>query len=94
MTHILVRKTIEDYPTWKSTFDLFADVRKANGSQGGRIFCQANDPHEVYTIFEWDSQENALKFLQSVATRQNEQGIPIDGKPDFTFLKELDQFSA
>ena len=48
MAHLLVKHKVEDYNKWKVAFDDHAAYRSENGSLGGKIFRNANDPDELF----------------------------------------------
>jgi hypothetical protein len=47
MTYMLIRHKVKDYEKWKPVFDEHSALRKANGSRGGRLFRNADDPNET-----------------------------------------------
>ena len=79
---------------WKAAFDEHASTRKAAGSKGGRLFRSADDPNELVAIFEWDSLENARKFVGSDDLRQAMEQAGVTGPPDILFLDQVDTPSA
>jgi len=44
MPCLLIRHTVRDYGAWESVFDEHESTRRANGSQGGRLFRSASLP--------------------------------------------------
>lgn len=88
MPSLVIRHQVADYATWKPHFDAHAVTRRANGSQGSRIFQSASDPNEVVTFLEWDDLERARLFAQSDDLRDAMTRAGVVGKPDLWFLEE------
>ena len=59
MPALLIRHKVTDYATWKAAFDDHGANRRANGSQGGRLFRNAADPGETLVLLAWDDLERA-----------------------------------
>jgi heme-degrading monooxygenase HmoA len=88
MSNMLVHHNVEDYSKWKPIFDEHSSFRAQMGSKGGRIFRSANDPNDLFILFEWDNLENAKKFTQSDNLKQTMQNAGVKGMPDIYFLEE------
>jgi len=88
MATLLVRHKVHDYAKWKPLFDEHGTTRQASGSQGGRLFRNADDPNEVIAIFEWDDLEKARQFAQSDDLRETMQRAGVADRPDVYFLEE------
>jgi heme-degrading monooxygenase HmoA len=91
MPYALFRVEVEDYERWKPGFDEHSSSRRESGSKGGRLFCNADDPHEVVILLEWDDLENARQFAQSEDLREIMQRYGVVGQPDIYFLEEVEQ---
>ncbi len=64
MAYILVQQSVEDYEKWKSLFDEGGSFRQANGSKGGIVLRNADDPNHITIPLEWDSVEKARAVRQ------------------------------
>lgn len=91
MAYILVRHKVADFATWKPVFDGHAATREAQGSKGGRLLRNADDPNELVILFEWDDLEQARQFAQSDDLRQTMQRAGVADRPDVYFLEEVEQ---
>ena len=69
MPYSLLRSKVEDYNKMKAEFDALADARGGNGSNGGIIFCNADDPSEILVLLGYDNLDNARQWAQSNASR-------------------------
>jgi heme-degrading monooxygenase HmoA len=94
MPYLLVRHKVEDYERWKPIFDEYGTFREQTGSQGGRLWRNADDPNETLILFEWDSIENAQRFTDSDSLREAMQRSGVADQPDAYFLEEVEQFRA
>ena len=70
MPHLLIRHHVEDYERWKPRFDLQIWARRSFGASACRIFINADDPHEVLILFDWDDHARARLFVQSDDLRE------------------------
>jgi hypothetical protein len=91
MPALLIRHDVADYPAWKAIFDEHEPVRRANGSQGGRLFREAASPNAVLVLLTWDDLERARLFVDSDDLRDAITRSGVVGEPDFWFLEEVDQ---
>ena len=94
MAHLLVHHKIEDYSQWKPSFDEHASQRSESGSQGGKVFRSVNDPNELFILLEWDSLENAQKFVQSDKTKEAMKNAGVVGMPAIYFVEEIAKTST
>lgn len=91
MPHILIRHKVKNYAKWKPVFDEHGAAREENGSWGGQLFRNADDPNELVIVLEWDSLEKARKFAQSDDLRKAMQRAGVIDKPDVYFLDEVEK---
>lgn len=90
MPVMLIRHKVENYRAWRPVFDAHDTTRRANGSQGGRIFRSADDPNEVVILLEWDVIERARLFADSDDLREAMARAGVTDEPDIWFLEQLD----
>ena len=88
MPCLLIRHTVEDYSAWKAVFDEQADLRRANGSQGGRLF-RSTESGEVLVLLEWDDLERARLFVDSDDLQEAMTRAGVTDRPDIWFLEEV-----
>ena len=87
MPHLLVHHKVEDYGKWKPVFDEHSSFRSQSGSKGGKIFRSADNPNDLFILFEWDSVENIQKFAQSDSLKEAMQKAGVVGMPDVYFME-------
>jgi heme-degrading monooxygenase HmoA len=90
MPCLLIRHKVQDYSTWKAVFDEQADVRRANGSQGGWLF-RSTESGEVLVLLEWDDLERARLFADSDDLREAMARAGVTDRPDIWFLEDVER---
>ena len=90
MPCLLIRHTVQDYSAWKAVFDEQADLRRANGSQGGRLF-RSTESGEVLVLLEWDDLERARLFADSDDLREAMARAGVTDRPDIWFLEDVER---
>ena len=91
MPYALSRIKVEDYAKWKPVFDQLADARRASGgAKKGTLFRDADNPNDITILIEWDTLENARKFIQSdtVKNALKKSGVV---KSEFYYLNEVEK---
>ncbi|KAB1188011.1 MULTISPECIES: cyclase [Haloferax] len=90
MVTILVKHAVEDYDKWKPYFDDHDSTRNEYGSQGYRLLSLAEDSNDLVMMFDWDTMENAQKFLESSDLRSVMEEAGVVGEPEIYFLEEVE----
>jgi heme-degrading monooxygenase HmoA len=70
MVYVLAQLKLESFQKWKAIFDQRVSVRKEAGSKEARLFRNSNDDTEVVILFDWDTLENARKYMESDMLRE------------------------
>ena len=91
MSHTLVRHKVKDFAQWKTVFDEHGSVRRESGSKGGILFRNADDPNEVFILFEWSDLDAARKFAQSEDLRETMKRAGVADTPDIYFIEEVER---
>ena len=94
MPSLLIRHRVADYAAWKAVFDEHELTRRANGSQGGWLFRDADDPHEVLLLLAWDDLERARLFADSDDLREALARAGVTDRPDIWFLENVEHPSV
>ena len=94
MAYILVHHKIEDYNKWKPVFDNDAGNRAEHGSTGGKIFRNADNPNDIFTLLEISSIEKGKEFAQSDSLKEAMQKAGVISMPEVYFLEEAFKVSA
>ena len=93
MPSLLIRHHVADYPAWKAVFDEHEPTRRANGSQGGWLFRDTANPHEVLVLLAWDDLERARLFVDSDDLREAMIRAGVVGQPDIWFLEDVESLT-
>ena len=88
MVHVLVRHKVADYPKWKEAFDSHLATRKRAGETGFHLFHNADDSHEIFILLDWESAEEARKFLTSDELRERMAQAGVIGAPEVHYLED------
>ena len=82
MVYVSVRQTVQDYTKWRPFFDNDAARRRTAGATGvNQVYCDVEKPNDVAVILEWDSRENAHKFVSDPALREVMEKAGVIGMP-------------
>ena len=58
MPYMMGRVTVEDYATFRKTFDGAVEMRKSAGALGSEVFQSADDPNEVIIQIEFPTVDD------------------------------------
>lgn len=94
MTTTLVRVAFENFEEWKRVFEESAELRRAFGSQGVRIFRNADEPNEAIVIAEYESPDQARQLFQSSEYREAISRAGVTGRPEVVFLSFVEELVA
>ena len=88
MTRLLIKHKVQDYPSWKKVFDGFKETRRAGGEKSYQILHPENEGNNLLAFFEWDSINNAKKFVNSPELQEAMHNAGVVGQPEVYFLEE------
>jgi quinol monooxygenase YgiN len=83
---MLARFKVQDQAKWRETFESNVELRKNAGCLGTHFFFNANDPNEILVNFQWDSEENANRFMEGPEARQAMANATVIGAPERWFV--------
>lgn len=90
MINILLKHTVENYDAWKPGFDANDSTRRENGQVGYELFRVSDDPNEIVMMMEWDTAENAQRFLEESDVRERMAELGVVGEPEIYFLDSIE----
>jgi hypothetical protein len=94
MPYVLIHHNVTDYDKFRAIFDEDAERRRRLGSQGGRLMRAAGSPNDLFALFEWDTVENARKFVASYETREAfEWVLPVEEIRAFV-IEDVDEVDS
>lgn len=91
MAYLIVRHQVENFDKWKPLYDEHGAVRKQSGCKNEQLLRDSEDPNDLFILFEWDSIENARRFMQSEDLKQAMQNAGVIGTPEFHFLELVER---
>jgi hypothetical protein len=88
MVHILIRHKVADYSRWKEVFDSHLTARRRAGELDCHLFHNVEDPHELVLLLDWQTIEEARKFMTSDDLRKRMQDAGVQGTPEIQYLED------
>jgi hypothetical protein len=89
MVHVLVHHKVLDYNRWKAVFDSDLTARKHAGEIGFRVFHSAEDASDIFLLLDWESVDEARKFMNSSGLRDRMQQAGVQGAPEVSYLEDV-----
>jgi quinol monooxygenase YgiN len=62
--HVIIRRKLKDYDSWKKAVSELDGLRKQYGSRGATVYRNTADPNEVFLVFDWDEAKPYTDYLQ------------------------------
>jgi hypothetical protein len=93
MVYSLQRAVVGDYEKWKEVVEELADLRAEHGSQGGRLFRSPVNQNEIFVLFEWNSEEEARKFMEEIIPAKRWETARIYSY-EMQFLEHVENLEA
>ena len=82
MVNFIVRAKVADFAQWRTAFDAGEPIRRAAGATGvSHVYRDADDPNTVTFILEWDTADNARKWMNDPALKERQQKAGVVGAP-------------
>jgi len=88
MVHVLVRHKVADYAKWKEVFDSHLNVRKHAGETGFHLFHNTDDARDIFILLDWQSADEARKFMTSDELRNTMAKAGVVGAPEIQYLED------
>jgi len=88
MVHVLVRHKVADFNRWKQAFDADVIVRRRAGEISFHIFHNQEDANDLFLLLDWESAEQARKFMESDELRQRMQQAGVQNAPEIQYLED------
>jgi len=79
-TIAVVRHSVADFDTWKTTYDGFAPIQAEHGVRAHQVLRSTEDPNEVIVTHTFDSSEAAREFfaMPELKEAMGEGGVKTD----------------
>lgn len=92
--YLLGTSPVEEFETWKSSFQENESYRAEHGEIGYQVFRTVDDPNEIVVIFEWDENEDPRAFFQSEEMRERMADAGLTRAPDLTPIELVERKSS
>ena len=89
MINVLIHHEVADYAAWKAVFDAALDFRHKNGERSCRIFHGSGNVNDLTLLFEWESLDQARKFMASEELKARMSKAGVKGEPKVDYLTEM-----
>lgn len=90
MVYVIAKIKTKDFDRWKPVFDERATARKKAGSKEALLFRNSKNQNEADILFEWNTQENAEKYMEAESTKKVLRNAGAELK-DTTYLEKIEK---
>src|SRR6185437_14808922 len=88
MVHVLVRHKVANFSRWKEAFDSHVIARQRAGEIAFHIFHDLENANDIFLLFDWQSADQAKKFMSSSELRERMQHAGVEGVPEIHYLED------
>ena len=88
MAYMFGRITVEDYATFRETFDGKEEIRQAAGAINSTVYQSVDDPNEIIVQVEFPTADAAKAFSTSQGLRDAIQQAGIQGQPRIVIVNQ------
>lgn len=89
MSHVMYTFRVENYDKWCLLSDFGEGMRKATGIVSMQAYQDSADPNWISMIIEFQSTENARKFIYNEKLNADMAAAGIIGAPEVTLLSPI-----
>jgi hypothetical protein len=91
MTYVLLEHTVADYEEFKAIYDADAPHRQRRGSKSARLFRAADNPNQLFMLFEWDGQAKAHNFADGYELYDAMRWATVQGNWRISVLEQIEE---
>lgn len=88
MIRMLVRHSVENYPTWRRAYDAFDAERRTMGVIGDDVYQTLDNPNDVTVYHDFETRQQAESFATSRRLKEVMKGAGVKGQPKIWFVRE------
>ena len=89
MAHMFVRGTVEDFATFRNTFDDAEELRRSAGATESTVYQSVDNANEFTIRNEFPTADAAKAFASSQELRDAMQRAGLQGPPTIWFVNEI-----
>lgn len=86
MYYLMMQQEVADYDEWRKVFDSKEQIRRAMGARSDLILRDANNPHAIILLIEWDSFESARSWMADPRLKEAMKVAGVVKPPTLTYL--------
>ena len=86
MAYMLIRHKVQDFGKWKPAYDAHQTARAAAGLKDLRLWHNADDPNDLFLLFEAADVAQAKTFAASPDLKEKMKSAGVIGQPEIFFL--------
>jgi quinol monooxygenase YgiN len=87
MALMIIHHRVRDYTTWRPVFDAHEPIRIAAGLSNAGVFRSADDPDDLFLLFEFADRQKAEAFAASDELKTAMQRAGVEGTPEMHFTE-------
>jgi len=88
MSIVLVNHKVKDFNAWKPYFDADQERRSAAGLKDVYVTRKADDPNDVFMVFETEDADNAMKMMEDPNLKDVMDQAGVINRPTITVLNK------
>ena len=85
---MIVRHHVQNYATWRQTYDAFAPTQRAAGVIEESVYQDKDDPNEVLVLHRFADRDKGDAFLASAELRETMKSAGVIGQPRIEQFEE------
>ena len=86
MAHLMIRHKVASFDQWKLVYDAHQSARDEADLKTLHLWCNQDDPSEVFILFEASDIAKARALIGSADLKERMQAAGVQGPPDIAFL--------
>jgi hypothetical protein len=86
MAYMLIRHKVQDFGKWKPAYDAYQTARAGAGLKDLRLWHNADDPNDIFLLFEAADVAKAKAFAASPDLKEKMTSAGVLGQPEIFFL--------
>jgi hypothetical protein len=94
MNYVLLHHIVANYDEFKSIYDHDVPHRRRRGCQGARLYRKADNPNDLFMIFEFSDPAKARTFASSYELEDAMKWASVVGEWEIDVIEEIERTEA
>jgi len=90
MATMVIRHSVNDYPTWRTVYDSATDLRAKYGLTGDRVLRDPNDDKTLLIMQDFATLSGAQSFAADPELREDMEKAGVASQPRIEFYEDID----